>query len=57
MGKVAEAIVEQLTSVPGAKVELWLDIEAESPDGFDKDKQRTLLENANTLGFDEKFMR
>ena len=33
-----------------------VDIEAESPDGFDKDKQRTRLENANTLGFDEKFM-
>ena len=35
----------------GATVELKLEIDAEVPDGIDKAKSRTLLENANTLGF------
>jgi len=54
MGQVVEAIIEQLTTIPGASVELKLEIDAEVPSGIDKGKSRTLLENASTLGFIDK---
>jgi len=54
MHQVIEGIIEQLTTMPGAKVELKLEIDGEVPGGIDKSKSRTLLENANTLGFVDK---
>ena len=54
MHQVVEAIVEQLTTIPGSSVELKLEIDAEVPNGIDKGKSRTLLENSNTLGFIDK---
>jgi uncharacterized protein len=51
MHQVVEAIIEQLTTIPGALVELKLEIDAEVPDGIEKSKSRTLLENASTMGF------
>ena len=51
MHQVVEGIIEQLTIIPGATVELKLEIDAEVPGGIDKSKSRTLLENASTLGF------
>ena len=54
MHQIVEAIVQQLTTIPGASVELKLEIDAEVPEGIDKRKSRTLLENANTLGFIDK---
>lgn len=54
MHQIVEAIVEQLTTLPGSKVSLKLEIEAEVPGGLDRAKVRTLIENANTLGFAEK---
>ena len=54
--QVIENIVEQLTNLPGAQVELTLEIDAEVPSGIDKGKARTILENANTLGFIDKEM-
>jgi len=54
MHQVVEAIIEQLTTIPGASVELKLEIDAEVPNGIDKSKSRTLLENASTLGFIDK---
>lgn len=51
MHKIIEAIIEQLTTLPGSDVTLKLEIDAEVPDGLDRGKVRTLLENANTLGF------
>lgn len=56
MHQIVEAIVQQLTTLPGASVELKLDIDAEVPDGIDKAKSRMLLENANTLGFIDKAL-
>ena len=56
MHQVVEAIVQQLTTLPGASVELKLEIDAEVPAGIDKAKSRTLLENANTLGFIDKAL-
>lgn len=52
--QIVEAIVEQLTTLPGSQVKLRLEIEAEVPDGLDRAKVRTLVENANTLGFIDK---
>lgn len=52
--QIVEAIVEQLTTIPRSEVTLKLEIDAEVPGGFDRAKVRTLIENANTLGFIEK---
>lgn len=54
MHQIVEAIVEQLTTLPGNAVKLRLEIEAEIPAGLDRAKVRTLVENANTLGFTDK---
>lgn len=54
MHQIVEAIVEQLTTLQGSNVTLRLEIEAEVPNGLDRAKVRTLIENANTLGFSEK---
>jgi predicted nucleic acid-binding protein len=56
MRQVVEAIIEQLTTISGATVELKLEIDAEVPGGIDKAKSRTLLENASTLGFIDKAL-
>ena len=52
--QIVEAIVEQLTTLPGSAVRLRLEIEADVPSGLDRAKVRTLVENANTLGFVER---
>ena len=57
MRQIVEAIVEQLTTLPGSEVTLRLEIDAEVPSGLDRSKVRTLLENATTLAFIEKVIR
>lgn len=52
--QIVEAIVEQLTTLPGSDVKLRLEIDAEVPAGLERAKVRTLIENANTLGFIQK---
>lgn len=54
--QIVEAIVEQLTTLPGSEVSLKLEIDAEVPAGLDRAKVRTLLENAATLGFIDKVV-
>jgi hypothetical protein len=54
MTKILEGIIEQITNVPGGTVTLRLEIDGEAPEGFDRNKQRTLLENAQVLGFKDK---
>ncbi len=54
MAQIVEAIIEQLTTLPGAEVTLQLEINAEVPSGLDRSKVRTLIENASTLGFLDK---
>ena len=54
MGQIVEAIIEQLSTLPGAEVTLKLEIDAEVASGLDKAKVRTLMENANTLNFTDK---
>lgn len=55
--QIVEAIVEQLTTIPGSEVSLKLEIEAEVASGLDRSKVRTLMENAATLGFIDKDIR
>lgn len=57
MRQIVEAIVEQLTTLPGSQVTLRLEIDAEVPSGLDRSKVRTLMENANTLGFIDKVIK
>jgi uncharacterized protein len=57
IGKIVEAVIEQLTTIPGAKVEIKLEIDADVPDGIDRAKQRTLIENGNTLGFTDNSVK
>jgi hypothetical protein len=54
--QIVEAIVEQLTTMPGSDVSLKLEIDAEIPAGMDRAKVRTLMENATTLGFIDKVV-
>ena len=54
MSRIVEAIVEQLTTLPGADVSLKLEIDAEVSTGLNRAKVRTLMENAATLGFIDK---
>lgn len=55
--QIVEAIVEQLTTLPGSDVSLKLEIDAEVPAGLDRAKVRTLMENATTLGFIDKVVK
>jgi predicted AAA+ superfamily ATPase len=55
--QIVEAIIEQLTTIPGSEVSIKLEIDAEVPGGFDRAKVRTLMENATTLGFIDKEIR
>ena len=55
--QIIEAVVEQLTTLPGSEVSLKLEIDAEVPSGLDRAKVRTLIENANTLGFIDKTIK
>ena len=54
---IVEAIIEQLTTLPGAEVSIKLEIDAEVPSGLERAKVRTLIENATTLGFVDKVVR
>jgi hypothetical protein len=53
-GKVVDGIIDQITNIEGAEINLTLEIHADVPNGIEKNKQRTLIENANTLGFVDK---
>ena len=55
--QIVESIVEQLTTISGSEVFLKLEIDADVPSGLDRTKVRTLVENANTLGFIEKTIK
>ena len=54
MSRIVEAVVEQLTTLPGAEVSLKLEIDAEVATGLNRAQVRTLMENAATLGFIDK---
>jgi len=49
--RVSEEVLQHLTAVEGAKVQIRGEITAEKPDGFPEDKVRIVPENARTLKF------
>lgn len=49
--QIVEGIIEQLTVLARADVSIKLEIDATVPDGLDRAKVRTLVENATTLNF------
>ena len=51
--KVFEEILRRLETTPGVTINVTLEIEATSPEGFDDAKVRTISENAATLGFEQ----
>jgi hypothetical protein len=48
--KHVEEIIQNLTSVDGAKVKISLEVEAKTDDGFTQETVRTISENCQTLG-------
>lgn len=58
-GKIAEEVLQHLSLLPGAKVEVTLEISAEAPGGVPDNVVRTVTANCRTLrfrahGFEEK---
>jgi hypothetical protein len=53
-GEIAESVIQHLSGLPGANVEVRLEIQAEIPEGAPDDVVRTVTENASTLKFDEQ---
>jgi predicted AAA+ superfamily ATPase len=51
VGKIAEEVVQHLTSLVGAKAEISLDIRVEVPDGVPDNVVRTVTENCRTMKF------
>jgi len=49
MGRIAEEILQHLTTLPGSKVHVTVEIEANIPDGVPEDVQRIVNENAQAL--------
>lgn len=51
--KIAEEVVQHLSGVVGANVEITLEIQCELPEGASEKLVRDVTENCRTLGFDE----
>ena len=51
--EIVEEVIQHLTSLMDADVEIRLEISARRPDGFDEKTIRTVSENSRTLKFDE----
>lgn len=51
MGQVAEEVLQHLTTLPGGKVTVTVEIEAEVAEGVASDVQRVVDENCRTLRF------
>src|SRR5579883_68283 len=49
--QIADEVIQHLTRLLGAKVEITLDIQAEMPDGVPEQVVRTVTENCRTLRF------
>ncbi len=51
VGRIAEEVLQHLTTLRGAKVKITLDVDAEIPEGVPDDVQRVVTENCQTLKF------
>lgn len=52
--KIAEEVLQHLTTLPGAEATITLEVRIKVPGGVKEDIVRTVLENARTLGFTSK---
>jgi hypothetical protein len=52
-GQLAEEVVKHLAGLPGADVEVRVEVTAKSGTGFDDEVVRTVTENARTLKFEQ----
>jgi len=50
-GRIAEEVIAHLAALPGARVRVSLEIEAEVPGGVPDPVQRVVTENSRTLRF------
>ena len=50
---IQQEILHYLSVAPGTTVEVRIEIAATTTEGFDDSTQRTVRENANTVGFEE----
>jgi hypothetical protein len=53
LNRLSQEILQQLTAVDGAQVDVTVEIHARHPGGFPEDKVRIVLENAHTLKFSQ----
>ena len=51
MGKVAEEVLQHLSVLLGAKLQVTVEISATVPDGVPEETERTVTENSRTLNF------
>ena len=51
VGRIAEEVLQHLTTLPRADVRLTLEIEANAPEGIPEELQRVIAENSQTLKF------
>jgi hypothetical protein len=51
VGRIAEEVLQHVTTLPRASMKLTLEIEAEAPEGVPDDVQRIVTENCHTLRF------
>jgi uncharacterized protein len=51
VGRIAEEVLQHLTTLPRAGVRLTLEIEANAPEGMPDDVRRVVTENCQTLKF------
>lgn len=50
--RISQEVLQHLAAVPGAELEITLEVRANSKDGFADEKVRVVSENARTLKFD-----
>ena len=51
-GKIADEVLSHFSTLPGTRLKVSIEIEADIPDGVPEDVQRTVSENASVLKFD-----
>jgi uncharacterized protein len=48
---MTEEVLQHLSTLPGSKLKVTVEIEADIPEGVSEDVQRVVKENCQTLGF------
>ena len=56
-GRIAEEVIQHLSTLPGAEVEVTMEIKVHVPGGIKEQVMRTVTENCNTLKIQHTFER